>query len=87
VGALDNRLKTLFDALSVPNQDQIVDDPSISSPVYCLLEDDALVSGLTIETHRLLSSPCTGKNEVRLLIEVDVKVIHPHLYNHLFLGD
>jgi hypothetical protein len=55
-GDLDNRLKTLLDALSVPNQDQVIPDPTIDDPIHCLLEDDSLVSGLEIETRRLLTA-------------------------------
>jgi hypothetical protein len=86
-GDMDNRLKTLFDALGVPNQDQIVDDPTLDDPVYCLLEDDGLIAGVNIETHRLLSRPNASKHEVRLVIEVDVRVTHPRAYNELFLGN
>lgn len=53
-GDMDNRLKTLFDSLSIPNADQIVDDPDLEEPIYCLLEDDRLISGLSVETDRLL---------------------------------
>jgi hypothetical protein len=52
-GDLDNRLKTLFDALAVPPIDQVVDDQSVSDdPICCLLEDDAVIMGVNIETHR-----------------------------------
>jgi hypothetical protein len=86
-GDLDNRLKTLFDALSVPNQDQIVTDSELSEPVYCLLENDRLIASLSVDTHRLLSSPEASKHEVHLMIEVDVRVTQPRLYNQVFLGD
>jgi hypothetical protein len=85
-GDMDNRLKTLFDALSVPNNEQIVSDPEIEDPIYCLLEDDALIAGVSIETHRLLSQPNSSKHDVHLLIEVDVRVTHPRIYNEPFLG-
>ena len=39
-GDMDNRLKTLFDALSVPNADQVVGEPTDNPDIYCLLEDD-----------------------------------------------
>ena len=57
-GDLDNRLKTLFDALAVPVTDQVIsDDSSIADPIYCLLEDDALIMGINVQTHRLLARP------------------------------
>ena len=72
-GDVDNRIKTLFDALSVPNEDQIIDDPNTDDPIYCLLEDDRLISGFSIETQRLLSNPNASTHDVRLVIEVDVR--------------
>ena len=86
-GDLDNRLKTLFDALAVPKDEQVVSDQTIVDPIYCLLEDDALIANCTIETHRLLSRPLASKYAVILLIEVDVRVIQPRQYNQPFLGD
>lgn len=83
---MDNRLKTLFDSLSIPNADQIVDDPDLEEPIYCLLEDDRLISGLSVETDRLLHMPNTTKHQVRLVIEVDVRVAQPRAYNEGFLG-
>jgi hypothetical protein len=57
-GDLDNRVKTLLDALRVPkslNELPKDDRPHDGeTPFYCLLEDDALVSGLTVISDRLL---------------------------------
>jgi hypothetical protein len=86
-GDLDNRLKTLLDALCVPDPAQLIDDPTIADPIYCLLEDDALVTGLQVETHRLLTGPGQSMRTVRLIIEVDVRVAQSRSYNHRFLGD
>ena len=86
-GDMDNRLKTLFDALSVPNEQQLIEDPDAPDPLHCLVEDDRLITGLTIETQRLLSRPNASINEVRLIIDVDVRVIHTRSYNMVFLGD
>jgi hypothetical protein len=84
-GDIDNRLKTLLDALSVPQHDEQV--VGTMSPMYCLLEDDSLVTALDIQTQKLLSQPGTTKHYVHLLIEVDVRVTNPHAYNQMFLGD
>jgi len=86
-GDLDNRLKTLFDALSAPDQQQIVPDTTIEGPIYCLMENDALIAGVTIETQRLLTRPNSSIREVHLVIEVDVRVTQARYYNHPFLGD
>jgi hypothetical protein len=87
-GDLDNRLKTLLDALSVPaHREQIMNDPSIDDPILCLVEDDALITGLSINTDRLLSRPNAHPSDVRMDIEVDVRVTDARPYNATFLGD
>jgi hypothetical protein len=86
-GDLDNRLKTLFDALSVPNPDQIVDDKTIDDPIHCLLEDDSLITKIDVDSQRLLSRPNASKHEVQLIIEVDVRVTQSRTYNQPFWGD
>jgi hypothetical protein len=60
---LDNKLKTLLDALRVPQSPEEVGKATPSSEhevVYCLLEDDALISRLTVETYQLLEEPSKG---------------------------
>lgn len=73
---LDNRIKTLFDSLKVPqSMDQVPsnDRPQKDeSPFLCLVEDDSLISGFSIRTERLLDVT-PPINEVRLIIEVTVK--------------
>ena len=86
-GDIDNRLKTLFDALQVPRPEQAVNDPTSSDPMFCLLEDDGLITSLDISTHRLLSQPNDSDHDVRLTIEVDVRVTNARIYNQFFLGD
>jgi hypothetical protein len=72
-GDLDNRLKTLLDALRCPKN--IGELPANCTPTadetpfLCLLEDDALISALSITTDRLLRSPENPSNVV-LLIQV-----------------
>jgi hypothetical protein len=84
---LDNRLKTLFDALAIPNDDQIISGGIYASPIHCLLEDDRMISSLAVETRQLLSHSSASDHEVRLLIEVEVKVMNSRFYNRCFLGD
>ena len=89
-GDLDNRIKTLLDALTLPNTDQLASAPpsgNVSQPIHCLLEDDAMVSSLSVETRRLLTRPDARNSEVRLVIDVDVRVPDVRDYNTLFLGD
>ncbi|MGJ0395587.1 MAG: hypothetical protein ACR65U_05090 [Methylocystis sp.] len=87
-GDLDNRIKTLLDALSVPAHiEQVIDDGAIDDPVLCLLEDDALVTGLSVQTERLLTRPGASESEVRLTIEVDIRVSDARRFNSEFLGE
>lgn len=89
-GDLDNRIKTFIDSLKVPRDDaehiaKLSEKPP--GPVFCLLEDDGLVTGLNIESTQLLTEPSTPENYVRLVAEVDVQVAYPAFYNLAFLGD
>lgn len=89
-GDLDNRIKTLLDALTLPKAEHIAKAPPSSSaslPIHCLMEDDSLMAGLNVETRRLLTHPGADEKQVRLIIEVDVRVPDARSYNTLFLGD
>jgi hypothetical protein len=73
-GDLDNRIKTLLDALKMPSEPQAL--PQGSSPTteqkpffFCLLEDDYLITSLNIKSDRLLE-PNVAPSEVVLLIHV-----------------
>jgi hypothetical protein len=76
-GDIDNRLKTLFDALTRPQHPQDVPaswTPSASEdPVHCLLDDDSLVKSVSVRTDRLLA-PGTP-SDVKLVINVKVQTI------------
>lgn len=86
-GDIDNRLKTLFDSLSSPvNDEQVWGTPdSGEDPFYCLLEDDSLVTGMEIKTERLLEQP-TNPNDVRLSITAIVRPTKVEVGNLGFLG-
>ena len=73
-GDIDNRLKTLFDALAIPKAAQIPKDDAPredEQPFHCLLEDDRLITGLNVTVDRLLGAE-TKSGEVLLIIGVDV---------------
>jgi len=74
---LDNRIKTLFDALKVPQSiEQLPQDDQPQnddeSPFLCLVEDDSLISGFSIRTERLLDKTPPVR-DVRLVIDVTIK--------------
>lgn len=73
-GDMDNRLKVLFDALAIPSKsDGLSSEPAAEEdPLYCLLEDDRLITSLTVITDRLLIPQKEGGKEgdVKLVIHV-----------------
>jgi hypothetical protein len=82
-GDIDNRLKTLFDALQIPQGCTDVEPPSQKDEyLFCLLENDNLITDVRVTTDRLLTpfSPNPGpgashpENHVHLVINVKV---HP----------
>jgi hypothetical protein len=76
-GDLDNRIKVLFDALRMPQDENEVRglSPDGSKLLFCLAEDDKLITGFRVTTDRLLepASSQTEENNVRLIINVEVK--------------
>ena len=86
-GDIDGRIKTLLDALAMPQHaEQVLTDEDAPSTIFCLLEDDSMVSGLQVETERLLAHKNEGSDYARLVIEVDVRVRMATVYNSYFLG-
>jgi hypothetical protein len=81
-GDIDNRLKTLFDSLRKPhNLAEIDGDPEQDEdPFYVLLEDDSLITHLSVTTDLLLE-PNKGVNDVRLIITVKTGPIVINAYN------
>ena len=80
-GDIDNRVKTLLDGLRVPAKSVQDKFKPKNETTYCLLESDTLVSGLEIETDRLLFPKTDEENEVHLIIEVKVHVLRAGSWN------
>jgi hypothetical protein len=72
-GDIDNRVKTLLYALSVPPpaQANFFSDTGPSRPIFCV-QDDSLVTKLSVETDRLLR-PSNSKHDLVAVIQVAVK--------------
>jgi hypothetical protein len=88
-GDIDNRLKTLFDALRIPiaNEGYSNRQPEeVEKPFYCLLEDDKLITKVSVETDQLLQdvSDEPDVNDVRLVITVTLRPFELHLGNMQF---
>ena len=75
-GDIDNRLKVLLDALRVPTDCGELPSSWVPTadeqPLYCLLEDDKLVTTMNITTDQLLTPMEDGEavNDVVLIITV-----------------
>ena len=77
-GDIDNRLKTLFDALTMPRHQNAfpknIKPKSDQTPFFfCLLEDDSLVTSVAVKTEQLLI-PRKDKLIVDVLINVKTRV-------------
>lgn len=86
-GDIDNRIKTLLDALRMPQNPAELppnDSPRQNETPFCvLLEDDRLITHLAVTTDRLLE-PLTHQLDVLLLIHVRVKVTRATIDNLTF---
>ena len=87
---IDNRLKTLFDALRMPtNAGELggYDSPEADEdPFYCLLEDDKLIAHISVATDFLLEPVEDQANDVRLIIDVNVTPQNVTMFNLSFAG-
>jgi hypothetical protein len=87
-GDLDNRLKTLLDALRCPkNLGELPTNQAPAdgqTPFLCLLEDDALVSAVSITTDRLLR-PAAEPSNVVLVIQVVPRSVHTTLGTEIWV--
>jgi hypothetical protein len=88
-GDIDNRIKTLFDALKCPSQltdlgpSYVAPSPS-EKPFFVLLEDDSLVAKLSVETDTMLEALVGGipaDSDARLIMTVTVRPIISTVHN------
>ena len=89
-GDLDNRVKTLLDALRMPSKPQEIpkdDKPNESErPFFCLLEDDALIHKFSVTTHRWLDATVPS-GEVMLLITIKTSLTKLMAHNEHLGGN
>jgi len=89
-GDLDNRIKTLFDGLRIPaNLDECGAVPPSGEfdPMYCLLEDDQLISEVRVVTDKLLMLPKTNvisKHDVFLVLHVKLEPLSGSQWEHIY---
>jgi hypothetical protein len=81
-GDIDNRIKTLFDGLKVPQYPSHVEGmppQQGEDPFFCLLEDDRLITEIKVTTDRLLL-PMEREEQVEdvhLILHVKTKILEP----------
>ena len=85
-GDIDNRIKTLFDALRIPvaNEQYHLRTPADDEePFFCLLEDDKLITKVSIETDQLLERVGNSQDnsDTRLVVTVKVRLAEISLDN------
>jgi len=86
-GDIDNRLKTLLDALKMPDPGSLprgASPNSDESPFFCLLQDDNLITSLDVTTDRLLDSSSTIHYDLLLLVHVQTKIVRYGETNIIF---
>jgi hypothetical protein len=86
-GDIDNRIKTLFDALRMPHTTDELggQKPEDGDPFFCLLEDDGLITKITVATQRRLRKRNEPDTWVDLKIGVNVVARKVTDYNRDYL--
>ncbi len=86
-GDIDNRIKTLFDALRMPLSDSEIPGNMRGNGehLFCLLEDDSLITRVSVASDQLLRPLANGEevHDVELLIRVNVKTLYATDKNRL----
>ena len=83
-GDLDNRLKTLLDALHIPDPGERYHERLGEAPeqIFCLLQDDKLITRVSVDSDSMLMpvSDPPSASDVRLVITVKLKPyrLNPH---------
>jgi len=89
-GDLDGRLKTVFDALRLPDNKAETNDATPTAdedPFFCLLQDDKLISEVSVTTDELLVLPNERQvkpNDAFLVIRVQINHAYPGKVDNYF---
>ena len=68
------------------HREQVLADGTEPDPIFCLMEDDSMLSGLNVESERLWGDSNLPADYAKLTIEVDVRIRQATVYNQSFLG-
>ena len=89
-GDIDNRVKTIIDALRKPNNANELRGNEIpqdgEDPFFCLLQDDKLVSHFAVETDTLLDEIHPGDADTRKAHVIITVALRPYLPTFFNLG-
>jgi len=83
-GDIDNRLKVLLDGLKMPKDGSELpakwQPKPAQNPLYCLMEDDSLITEIKVTSDRLLvpAEEDEHRNNVELVIHVTTKIVNPN---------
>jgi hypothetical protein len=86
-GDIDNRIKVLFDGLRMPKDQKEMGGLSIDpdeDPFFCLLEDDKLITRVSVTTDRLIIPQGSEENINDVLLVIHVTMVNP---SAVFAGD
>ena len=82
-GDIDNRLKVLLDGLKMPKECSQLpakwQPGPAQNPLYCLMEDDCMITEIKVTSDRLLIPQTEGehRDDVELIIHVTTKIMEP----------
>jgi hypothetical protein len=86
-GDIDNRLKCFFDGLTIPNPEQAKHGARpCANPLYCLMEDDKHISDFSVRSGRLLGRNDKNADDVRIQVDVTIKVLRVFHANQFLIG-
>jgi hypothetical protein len=87
-GDIDNRLKTLVDALRMPSQAEVSEPPKPDEdPFYVLLDDDRQVTHVELESDAALAPENPGDTDpsfARLVVTVEIHPYDVNMFNMNF---
>jgi hypothetical protein len=80
-GDIDNQIKVLVDSLRMPADGNEMpigsEDEPTPNPLYCLMQDDNLITSLKVKTDRLLFTLDQGQSEACAIVRVETANVDP----------
>jgi hypothetical protein len=87
-GDLDNRIKGVIDALRMPGSPDELRKRNSQPNIYaCLMQDDAVITGLKVSVERYLGCPSQSAQWARLTIAVTISPTENEFITEPFITD